>query len=77
MTTKAMTPEKARERLEWYVTFSDAVDQVIEAREVLATLLNPTDMLKIWEEQGKVERFGREAYGGRDTWFVVPQQEEP
>ncbi len=71
-----MTPEEARERLLWYATFRNPVDQIVEARDELATLLDPNAMLQTWEQQGKVGRFAREAYGSRDTWFVEPQEEE-
>lgn len=81
-----MTEEEARERLAWYATFSDAVDQIRTAYDALATLVDVPEMLAAMERAGKVERFevwenfcDHEAQiAGRrkrsDAWRLHPQE---
>jgi hypothetical protein len=70
-----MTPEEARERLEWYATFSDGMDRVLASHRLLARLLDPIEMLEIWEEQGKVEE-GVEVPYGVEWRRNAPSEEE-
>ncbi len=56
-TAGRMTPEDAKERLAFYATFSDVVDQIThDVHDALAALLDPDEMLRAWERAGQVTR---------------------
>ena len=78
--SEAMTPEEATERLAFYCTFSDAVDQIRTACDVLAALVDPAAMLSAWERTGKLQRLSGadEAWdiGDRDAWCLSSQPKE-
>jgi len=63
MTADRMTSEDARERLAFYATFSDAVDQITTAYDALAVLVDWPELLKAGERAGKVEQGVGVPYG--------------
>ena len=80
MTADRMTEEEARERLAFYATFSDAVDQIINAHDALAVLVDWPKLLEAGERVGRMEPTGDRSLIVRGRrcdlahWRLVPEE---
>jgi len=75
---RGMTEDVARERLAFYATFSDAVDQITTAYDALAVLVDPAEILAAMARAGKVERWWTRGdppmTHGYTYWRLVPRE---
>ena len=69
--SERMTKDEAWEQIAWYATFSDAVDQIVNAHDALAALVDWPALLEAGERAGQVRRINRFGLSSGYAWVLV------